>query len=370
MGMHRSLILIIALVLIPCVFAIRISPDSILIPFEPGFEKEYSFNTNKVPNTVVAIQGDLAKYFTIKENNIEKEGTFIVKASLPEQIETPGDNVIYISLMEGGKDVSMMGGIASIRTPIVVRVPYPGSYANIGFSVRNVNFNETGHFNIDISNMGDHNETASASIELLFGSSLIDQFYAQNTVIPMGTSGRISIPFAASKYPPGPYKAIADVSYGDKTQKLGADFFIGSLHLDIAGYSTSFLPHKINKVDIQAVSLWNSPLPSVFAEVAMINGSQILSQFKTPTLSMPALGKVLLQGYWDASSVGEGNYTMQITLEYDGKQTTQSTQITVAEGQLAQQSLFASVNWTIAGLGAIVVLLVLLNLIILFRRRS
>ena len=362
--------LIIFLSLLPVCFSIRISPDSILIPFEPGFEKEYPFITDKAQNTVVSIEGPLSQYVSIVSNTISTDGRFVVKATLPDQIETPGDNVLFVSVMEGGKDASMMGGVAAIRTPMVVRVPYPGSYANLGLSVANVNNNETGYFTISIDNRGDHNETAKVRVELLSGTSVVGSYTSPDTMIPQGSIGQIVIPFDPSQYTPGPYKAVADVTYGNKTQKLGVDFFIGSLRLDIVGYSTTFRPHKINKVDIQSESRWNTPIKVAYADVTMRNGSQTLNQFKTPSISVPPLGKALLQGYWDASGVGEGNYTMEMVLNYDDMKTTGSAQITVIEGQAEEKSLFAQVNWTIVGLAAAVILLILLNLIVLFRRRA
>ena len=84
--------------------AIRISPDFIRIEFEPNFEKSYTFHTETAENVGIAIEGDLAKYVTIEKDNIAEDGTFIIQVKLPAEIETPGKNLIFVGITEGGKN--------------------------------------------------------------------------------------------------------------------------------------------------------------------------------------------------------------------------------------------------------------------------
>ena len=131
--------------------AIRISPSSIKIDFQPNYEETFTFRTERSENIGVYIEGDLAEYVTVEEDDIAKDGTFVIKVKLPAEIETPGKNLVFVGLIEKGKGGGTVAGVASIRTPINIKVPYPGIYAAIGFNVHDLNINETANFVVTIT---------------------------------------------------------------------------------------------------------------------------------------------------------------------------------------------------------------------------
>src|SRR3989338_254566 len=198
--------------------AIRISPDSIRIEFEPNFEKSYTFHTETAENVGVAIEGDLAKYVSVEKDNIAKDGTFVIKVKFPAEIETPGKNLVYVGVTEGGKGGAMVSGIASIRTPIDIRVPYPGIYAEIGFNAHDLNINETANFAVRIHNLGKLSITNAKAVIDIFdvNERLVEKLFSEEKVVLPKALESLEAFFDASKHTAGAYKAIAHVTYADR----------------------------------------------------------------------------------------------------------------------------------------------------------
>ena len=372
--MKKILVIIWALFLIllikpHTVSAIGITPDSIRIDFEPNFENSYIFKTEKAENTGIYIEGGLAEYLNIEEDNIAKDGSFVIRVKLPSEIEMPGDNVVFVGVLEGAKGGGMVSGRASIRTPIVIKVPYPGIYAEISFNVNDLGINETANFIVKINNLGKKDiDKAKAVIDILdINERLVEKLFTEEKAVNVKEVQELKAFFNASKHTAGTYKAIAHVNYADKSKDLEASFRIGSLNVKIINYTRTFFKNKIDTFEIEIESGWNKRIDNIFAEVKVFNNTKEVSSFKTVSFSLEPWEKKTISAFWDPQGLGEGSYDVEITLFYEGEKTKLSGEIDIIV-QKEEFSFFKKYVTVINLLIVLVVLLVIINIIILMKK--
>ena len=353
------------------VSAIGISPDSIRINFEPNFEETYTFQTVRAENAAVYIEGALAEYVTVEKNNINKDGTFIIKVKLPANIETPGDNVLFVGITESSSGGGMVTTKASIRTPIVVRVPYPGVYAEISFNTHNLNINETASFAVIINNLGKKDiGNAKAAIDIFdINKKLVENLFTEEKAVKMKNREKLLAFFNASKHTVGVYKAIAHVNYADRSKDLESSFRIGDLNVKIINYTKKFFKDEIVNFDIEIESGWNDKIENIFAEVNVFNGTKEVSSFKTISIGLKPWERKITNTFWDTHGLGEGTYDAKITLFYEDKQTRVDGKIDIIlpeEETSFLKKYFNSTNLLVVA----VILLIIINIIVLIKKRK
>jgi len=121
---------------------VGVSPGMYEIDFEPKatYRCAFSFIFDEGIKSDTYIEGDLAKYVTISADELVGSGSVIVTMEFPEQIEIPGEHIIYIGAMQNPGSGGGVGIIGNVRGVIKVRVPYPGKYAVIDmFEINNAN---------------------------------------------------------------------------------------------------------------------------------------------------------------------------------------------------------------------------------------
>tara|TARA_Y100000310_G_scaffold241784_1_gene245871 strand:+ start:32405 stop:33556 length:1152 start_codon:yes stop_codon:yes gene_type:complete len=348
--------------------AIKISPSSIKIDFQPNYEETFTFYTERAENIGVYIEGNLAEYVTVEEDNIAKEGTFVIKVKLPAEIETPGKNRVLVGLIETGKGGGTVAGIASIRTPIDIKVPYPGVYAEISFNVQDLNINETADFVIAINNLGKEDiGNAKAVIDVLDNDEkIVEKLFTQEKKIKADTKENLEALFDPSKHNAGQHKAIAHVTYADKSKDLESSFKIGALNVEIINYTKTFFKDKITKFDIEIKSGWNSKIDNIFAEVRVLNNSEEVSSFKTISVSLEKWEKRKISTFWDTQGLGEGTYDVEIILFYEGQRTKLVEKIEIIAPK-KEESMLEYLTMTNLLIVA-VLLLIIINIIILVKK--
>lgn len=352
------------------VSAIRISPDSIRIEFEPNFEQTYTFATGQAENVGVNIEGPLAEYVSLEENNIAKDGTFLIKVSLPEDIDPPGKHLVFVGLTEAGKGGGTVSARAAIRTPIDIRVPYIGIYAQSSFNAVDVKINETAEFIVTMANLGKLNITdAKSIIDIMNGKGeKVDTIESQENFIITKSTGNIISVFDPSKHVAGNYKAIAHLSYEGQNKDLEDTFRIGSLNIEIVNFTKNFIKKDIVNFDLEVESGWNSQISNIFAEIKIFNNSKELSSFKTVSFDLEPWERKEVSTFWETHGMGEGAYDAEITLFYQGSQSKSNGKVYLRIPKEKMNFVDKYVTTTNLLIFA-VVLLILINLIVLLKKR-
>jgi len=309
-------------VIIFCSFTsamIGISPGLYEVDFQPNLKQTFRFEVIGDTNMkfVVVPEGNLADYVKIEPKSLSKPGFISVTLSLPEKIDTPGQNILYINAKQqfyGKGGISLLGNIKGI---IRVKVPYPEEYATVSLSIKNTNVGQPSPFKIMVNNLGKNAISAKISLNIYNSNN------KSVTSIPLGVknieslkSENIESQLDTSDLAPGFYRAEAVVKYGDKFARDNQNLRLGELYINITKHSNDFIRNQINKFDVEIESLWNDPIQNVYAEVSILNYT---INFKTPSANLEGFEKTTLSSHFDTTGILEDEFKAKIKIVYKDK---------------------------------------------------
>jgi hypothetical protein len=310
--------------------ALTVTPASVSINFQPGFEQtfDYSVYGTKPDKTYdLYLSGDLAEYASLNKNELKGDGSFKLFLSLPKTLEKPGKNALHVGIKEQIDEElgsgNMIGTAVEIVVLVTVHVPYPGKYIEISFSSEDVNVGEPLNFNLDVINRGKESVVISPRIEIFSNQTnekIETLFLSDRTLEPtQKISLRKSLDTAS--YNPGRYNALAIVEYGGEAPSRAESFFrIGDLSIEIKNYTQKvILDGKIQKFNIELESGWNDKIDGVYADVIFSNETSEILSFKTTSTDLNPWEAKTITGYFDTLNFQGGMYNANITLFYYGK---------------------------------------------------
>ena len=143
-----------------------VSPSSYQRDFKPHFKESFLFNFILSEGVFVdiVVEGDLAEYVKLDKKNLEGSGSVIALLELPEEIDVPGVHKIFVranQVVEAEEGVVIALNVGGV---IVIRVPYPGKYAELDLKTKNVNRGEPVDLDLIVYSRGDEDISASAEI--------------------------------------------------------------------------------------------------------------------------------------------------------------------------------------------------------------
>lgn len=355
-------------ILVDIAYAIRISPDTVRIEFEPNLEKSITFRVGGSQKIELYKKGALADYVDLSESVVGGDSSFTVTVKLPSYIDTPGDNIVLIGAREYSGGGGTVGGVAAIQTPIVIRVPYPGIYPEFSLSAPDANIDETVPIIIRIRNLGtDKIKRAVAQIDIIDSDNLLAKKLTTNELsVESKSTVDLMAFFNTTGVKSGSYRAIANVTYDANYTLLERNFRVGILSVKLLNYTKEFLKDKIGKFEIELQSKWNSKIDDLHAEIIISNGTKTIETLKTPTTSLEPWQKIKIYTFWDTTDLAEGKYNARIILYYAGTSSTSDNEVMIFK---PKESLISKYMNTTTILIALVILLVIFNMIILLKRK-
>lgn len=370
--------LIICLILISSsVNAVNIMPAKITVDFEPNLKGQARFFICGADSLRPYIKGELVEYATIIDENPDGGcRDIIVEWNLPEKLEKPGKNVLWVGSLEllPGSRGGAVATRTAIEAPIVFFVPYPGLYVESTFIAPNVNLGEVVEFTVNVNNLGtDDIQSAIATIDVYDDYSKLKSLSTNREAIATKASAMLYVDMSTTGMKAGAYKAVATLIYDGEILKLEKIFNIGSLYVQINNYTKELKQEKINKFDIDIESRWNNLIEEVHGEVLIEDITA-----KTPTTELAPWQKKKITAYIDTAGMKLGEYDATITLFYDGKTTTETGKVYITEEIVVEEVEIKeeqplSINFNITPttiLIAIIVLLVLVDIVWLIIRKK
>ena len=367
---HFILIFIVAVALVDGVYAVRISPDSVRIEFQPNLEQSYLFKAGGAPKIEVYKKGDLADYVYFNQTVLDDDSYFVVTVKLPSHIDTPGDNIVFIGAREfRGTAGGTVGGIAAIQAPIVIRVPYPGIYPSISFNMPEfVNADEIIPITIDIQNFGTNDIMASRAAINIFdpGGNQIQALLTDQQPVKSKSAAALTASLNTTGMKAGIYKGTANVTFDGNYQAIEKNFRVGVLSVNILNYTKDFLKDKIGIFEIEVQSMWSGRIDNAFAEIEISNSTKTMDALKTPAGTLEPWQKIKLSTFLDTTGLGEGRYNAKISIFYSGTSSTLDGEVAIFS---PQESHYLKYLNTTAILIALAALLIIFNLIFLLKRK-
>lgn len=358
--------------LIENVSSLGVSPAKREYNFKPGLEGEVTFTVfgDSAKELEMYVRGDLAQYVSLdKKTLIGGGGEFTAKFKLPDSIEKPGRHRIEIWVAEKIDEELIEGtiGTSVIVVPAIdIYVPYPGRYLDVNLMGQDVNVGEPVEFQLDIKSSGDEEVSVIPKIEIYSSDRRIETLLFNQRIIASQEFVGLKKTLSTVGYNPGNYKAKAIVDYGALAEDE-VNFRIGDLVIDMTSYTSQLVIGKLQKFDVGIKSGWNNQIDGAYAQVDVINGSQVLDSFKTTSTSLVPWEERNITGYLDTSNYTEGFYDANITVFYFGKEVGKSTSKLVKIEFIKLRSLKV---WYIIGGAGIFIILALILIKILLRNKS
>lgn len=335
-----------AIILIPRASAIGIVPGRTTLDFSPGMEKAISFsvvnNEQKPLQVSLSVQGELSKFVTLSETSAkffstEEQKDFTYNLKLPDSLE-PGLHTAEIIALdvpeqEGGSHV---GATVAVVSQLYVYVPCPGKCINIDMDVLGADQNSTATFIVPVINRGKLRiEDAKATIDVYSGSEKVATIETTNFPIEPGARTELSGSWDVS-VPRGDYKAKVTVVYDGQSKSFEKEFTVGTTILDISRVLVSdFSLGGIAKFRILIENKWNQELQNVFANLLIFSkNNEVMSDLKSSSENIPALGNKELFVYWDTAGIEAGEYNGKLMIKHGTKSTDKQLVLRVSQNSL------------------------------------
>ena len=309
--------------------SVGISPAYYVEHFEPNLQKNFSFrafNSDLENGVSINLIGSLSQYANVNNNFSDGSNLFIVGLNLPEKLDKPGTHILYVEIVEDSNDSvsSAIGGVASIRAPIKILVPYPGQYIESEFRVSNINEGENADYELEIRNLGTDDVDMDISLEVFKVDEDGDRVLkAEVKDLFLETKGSIMVTdeLETKDFVAGDYYVLSTINYGNKTEVVDDDFRIGEFMVDIVDYDYMFDKGRINKFNVLVENKWNTKIDSIYADVSITDEGKVVSTFRTVSVDTRPWEVKNLTGFFDASEMDVGRYLANINVVYGDSST-------------------------------------------------
>jgi len=297
--------------------------------FEPGLSEIITykvFGVSSTKNLAISVKGDLAQYVKFDKDKLIGPGEFAVILELPDKIDTPGKNKIYISVSEEFDEElagTFIGTAVKVNAVIYINVPYPGKYLDVDLASHNANIGEPVKFDLDLISKGVEDVTAYPKITVISDNRILETLVFKEREILSQENIKLRKFLLTENYNPGTYTANAIVLYGgDKPATSETEFKIGELIVDIINYSKKVvIDDKTQAFSIEIESGWNSNIDDADAKVVFLDSfGKVVTEFKTTSTDLIPWQKKSVLGYFDSSNFTEGFYDANITISYSGEE--------------------------------------------------
>jgi len=281
----------------------------------------------------VYAQGDIADYVNIISPLVEVSASEITKSvnyeiNFPNTPPTPGEHRIDLvvrqfpagSTADEGTTVSAN---MAVIAQIVVKVPYPGKFAEGKLFISGSEKNDTPtSFVVMLYNYGTE-EIASAYADIeIFGPTgeKVEGLTTDKKALKPKEESKLQAVWQP-KVGKGTYKAVVNVHFDDKDFAIQQDFNIGIFVIDVSDISVKkFKLGDVAKFDILLFNSWNTEMKDVYVEMQVEdNTGKRMTEFKTGTINIPAQQAGSLEAYWYTDGVAPGIYKVKLLVHYAGK---------------------------------------------------
>ena len=316
-------------------FAVGLTSGDTVINFKPNLEVIIPFSAVNAKNgTTVKLSalGELKDYVTL--SGMDSSGRFNATVNLPDKIETPGTHTVLIRAEEvSNATQGTVSTLTAAQVPILIKVPYPGSFMKMSFDASDAKVGEPVDFLVSVTNLGEKDATAKGVIEIYSpGDEKIGTVDTEEKTIETTGTEKLYASWEANGIKEGEYRAVATVTYEGTSIKAEKTFKIGVLAISIIDCTRKFQKDGISHIDIEIESGWNDKILDVYAEINVTDSNKVkFASFKTPNTDVNPWERKTISTYWNTSGIGDDTYDAVIALHYAGKVTEKTFKISAEE---------------------------------------
>ncbi len=349
--------------------AIGIAPADAYVNFVPNYEYVIDYSITSYRPFDFYTQGPLSEYTRIEElQHSDTQGSFRVYLTLPDDYDPPGKHRLYVAAAERASP-GTVNTIATIRGFIEIDVPFPGYYAELHVSIPDVNKGEPIPLSVTVFNKGKLNiSTAKIEMKVTAEGKTVLTRESDNFAIETTGGYTFNNIIEGDGLKPGTYMLEVDLFYEGKkkTEKVG--FRVGTFDVNIVNYTRKMFNNTVNLFGIEIESLWNNQIDTVYMDLSIKNGSEVLSTVKTPPFDLLPWQSRKSELYWNTEGIPIGEYTLEIVLHYGDETRTENRKIYIVHEALPDIETPIPVSTVV--LITIAMMLVIFNIYFIATRRK
>ncbi len=353
--------------------------------YTPGATYTWTWGVSGADRLETTLTGDLAAYATLDDpaqNTSARSVSFTL--TMPANL-TPGQHVLTFTVYESPPEGQNVGGRAGAAARITVTSLYPTPYLVASLSIPDTAVGKPTTASVSLTSWSTV-PTPGVYADILVrdanGTTLINTPSEVVTVAPQ-KQATLTVPLSTQSFATGRYQATAVIHHAQDGLNATTQFRVGSFDLSLISSTPRLSAGTINRFTFTLGSNWNEPIRGVYGDVSLgaIDG-------KTATVTIDPFGQTALDAYLDTSSLNlSGNETpfagtiVAHFLDSDGNEQAKAfpfnvtvVNVPVPETQPEQKpsaqgaGLSLPLNWMTL-IYALLILLVLINLVLLFRQR-
>ena len=351
------------------VSALIISPPKIDINYEPGKEVSWGFNVGGIRDEgiiayfKVISTGPLNQSISILTGNnltittgkwVQVGGKIILPSNLKPGPHRSGV-VVAQTAEKSSQGISALIGVEYV---INVNVPYPGKYLESILEIRDVKVGEPVHFLIKLTNKGIETvDVASVNLKIYDSDRNEVKEFNENVYNINKNEGKlITLEWNSTGYKYGAYKAVATITYDQKSETIEKGFRLGDLFIKIINVTGNLIEKgKVGKISALVESQSNDFIDNVYVVIEVETKNQVI-QLKSPSYSFTPFSSLEFPVYMDSANLDVGKYKAKAILYYLDKTDEMKFSLTI------QRNLLKSILKTSTLM--IIIIIVLLFLVI------
>ncbi len=342
------------------------------LDFQPEMERTFAYelitDAGSTMDYEINVRGGLAPYVDLSTNFIPnvKSSTlvpFTAHLKLPPKLES-GIHEAQICVLEGR---TRGGGMIGARTEacggFTIRVLYEGKYLKIqSFEVHDVNVGEMLKMEVAVKSWSEVDINSIKGYIDIFGPTRVNQelkkiatVTTEERQLKSNAEEVLTAYLDTSGMDAGGYTAFLTLFYDGEQVNMSRRFRIGDLHMEILNYTKQFPRGRVNKLDVEVLSQWNSRIDNVYSTIDIDN-----ERLTTPVASFSPWENKMLTAYWDTTNKKLGEYKGKITVYYPNKTTEEIATFDVVIGGDERRGMITNL------IVLIIIVLLILGLILLF----
>ncbi len=382
--MRVSLAIMTVLLLLPTVNALAVSPAFIEIDFAPEAVQNITIKVSNNANTPAEIraifEGELKDVLTLSdpldevvEISAVSSRNINVIIRLPKSLEKAGKRTAAVTFTETRGAGGAVAVLTGISVPISINVPYPGKYAEMQMQSVEVEENKIPVFEITAKNLGkEHINRMIGRISVFSNDVLLETIASLPTSIKPQSSVQLRLK-SVRKYKAGEYKLTAYADYdGLKTASETASLRVGTLYINITGYTNELEQDSVNRVALKIKNLWNKAVSNIAAEIKLMTlAKEVKDEVKTSSTDLKPWEEGQITTFLNTANLTAGPYELEVTLTYEGEERTETLPVMIRERPLPIEEAPVKQIKTLRIILIVIIIIVVVDVIlIIFLRRK
>jgi hypothetical protein len=335
-------IILLLLIVTPNVYSLAVSPSKTLI-FATGESIEEELTISVRNKNDFEVLGELyiqslvvpLEYVDFETKNITfapgETKEFSFNLSVPTQFDEPGDHEFDFIARE--LIPTNHTELITIRTAVggifLIRVPYEGYFLKASLSADSVTAGEKVPFQLVLENLGTYPINDLEGVLEIYDDDMnkVDEILFTYD-LKTSSYETLDLEWDSEGYTYGNYHAKAILRFNGKVEEAEADFKLGEVHISILEYDTTIFSGDINKYKLKVRSDWGASINGAVATLNINSGFPVTS--KSENFELAPWEEKDIAIYVDAEGIDRGEYTAELTIEYEGLITEESFTLNVS----------------------------------------